>query len=132
MNEHRSYNDSDYRTHYRARYGNNGLGWEECSVAYRFGYDLAQDQRNRSREWSDVEREARQRWQQRYADRDWREMRDAVLYSFELTRNQQRTGGQGISNKRNAPGDLGRQNDAGTTFSARNHMDTATGSDADE
>lgn len=131
MEQDRGFYEGDYQVHFQTRYVEAGRDWEQCSVAYRFGYDLAQNQRNRAREWADIEPEARKSFQQRHASLDWREMRDAVLYSFERARHQLRTGGQGISNRRNAPGDLGRQEDGGTIFGMRNHMDTASGEDKD-
>jgi hypothetical protein len=42
------------------------------------------------------------------------------------------TGKQGISNRTDAPGDLGRQHDEGMTSSKRQHMDVAGGHDDDE
>jgi uncharacterized protein (TIGR02271 family) len=46
-----------YRQRWQAHTGSSGGRWEDAEPGYRFGYEMANDPRYRSRQWQDVETE---------------------------------------------------------------------------
>jgi hypothetical protein len=80
--------ESDFRQHCTRTFGVRGLTYDQCSPAYRYGYDLAGDERYRG-EWSTVEPEARRGWESRHRG-TWDQFRDAVRYSWDRGRTKTR------------------------------------------
>jgi len=89
MSEQHRFNDNDFAHHYGSRYGHTGRSYSYYQPAYRYGSELAADNRTQNRSWQELESEVRHRWQQRYADRDWSEMRDAIREGFDRGRSRQ-------------------------------------------
>lgn len=72
-----------YRTHYTTNYANTGRDYYSYAPAYRFGYDLARQDRFFGRTWNDIESEVRQDWESRYANSPWEDFKDAVHHAWE-------------------------------------------------
>lgn len=75
------FEDLDFRDDYRTRFGSGGYTYEQVMPAYRFGYDLAGDDRYNS-DWATVEPEARRRWEERNAG-TWEQFKDSVRHAWE-------------------------------------------------
>jgi heat induced stress protein YflT len=77
--------DADFRSHYRNNYANSGYTYDQYSSVYRYGYDLARDQRYRDRDWSVVEPEARRRWEE-HNPNTWERFKESVRYAWDKAR----------------------------------------------
>lgn len=69
---------SDFRNDYNTNYGNRGRAYDDYEPAYRYGYEMANDERFRGRMWSEIEPEVRQDWQRNYPGRPWDDFKDAI------------------------------------------------------
>lgn len=61
-----------------------GYSWDECGPAYQFGCELACDCAS-PEEWSDLESEARQRWEKSHPG-TWDRVKDAAHYAYDRAR----------------------------------------------
>lgn len=88
----RSYEDYDneFRGDYHHHYGLTGLVYGAYQPAYRYGYDLANDPRFASRDWPNLELDARREWDKRPSAGPWERFRNAVRHAFERVRSEQR------------------------------------------
>ena len=77
--------DEDFRRHWAATGAGSGLTYEQSSGAYGYGCELGRDERDRSRQWSDVEGEARTRWEERNPG-TWDRFQEPVRYAWDKTR----------------------------------------------
>jgi hypothetical protein len=75
--------DPFFRSHYQTHYANSGFTYAQYEPAYRYGYTLATDDRYYGRDWALIEPEARQYWNQHYADTPWERFKDAVRYGWQ-------------------------------------------------
>ncbi len=75
----------EFRDHYEANYTNSGRSYLDYDFAYRYGYDLALDERYEDREWDELEPEARREWEQRGRG-PWDEYRQAVEHAWNEVR----------------------------------------------
>jgi len=75
--------DPFFRSHYQTHYANSGFTYAQYEPAYRYGYTLATDDRYYGRDWDLIEPEARQYWNQHYADTPWERFKDAVRYGWQ-------------------------------------------------
>lgn len=82
--------DDDFRQDFSRNYRSTGHDYEQYRPAYRYGYDLAREDRFRNYEWSDVERDAERDWQSRFPQNSWSDYRASVQYGW----NRGRTGSQ--------------------------------------
>jgi hypothetical protein len=76
-----------YDTRFQDHFTNSMYGttytYDQYRPAYRYGYDLARDDRYRDyQSWTDVEPEARRRWDERNPG-TWEEFKDAVRHAWE-------------------------------------------------
>jgi hypothetical protein len=76
-----------YDTRFQDHFTNSMYGatytYDQYRPAYRYGYDLARDDRYRDyQSWTDVELEARRRWDERNPG-TWEEFKDAVRHAWE-------------------------------------------------
>ena len=71
-----------FRQHYQTTYGAQGQPYNRYEPAYRYGYTLATDTRYRGRDWSELEPEARRRWETEH-EGAWDQFKDAVRNSWE-------------------------------------------------
>ncbi len=74
--------NTTFRNHYKSNYANTGYDYDYYSPAYQFGYTLANDQRYRDYDWSQIESEARTRWEENNCG-TWDRIKDAVRNAWE-------------------------------------------------
>ncbi len=74
--------DEDFRRHYSGAYTSSGTPYEQYLPAYRYGYNLALDERYDDWDWNRVEPEARSYWEAN-KEGPWENFKDAVQYSWE-------------------------------------------------
>jgi hypothetical protein len=85
--------ESGYRSNYDTMYAATGTyTWSQYAPAYRYGYNLATDPRYAGSSWTDVEVDARSRWEMEN-DGAWEEFKDAVRYGWEQVKDALGAGG---------------------------------------
>jgi uncharacterized protein (TIGR02271 family) len=81
-----TYNWNEYsprfRTHWEQNYRSSGMRYEAYEPAYRFGWDMAGNERYRGRQWGDVESDFRRDWESRYHDKPWDRFADAIRHGW--------------------------------------------------
>jgi uncharacterized protein (TIGR02271 family) len=77
--------DADFRSHYKTSLASRGHAYERWSPGYRYGYDLASDQRYAGRDWKVIEPEARREWEARHQG-TWEEFKDTIRYAWDTVR----------------------------------------------
>jgi uncharacterized protein (TIGR02271 family) len=77
--------DNDYRGHYQQTYGAAGYTYDDYAPVYRYGHSLATDSRYRDRNWSDIETDARRRWEE-HNPGTWEQFKDTVRFAWEKVR----------------------------------------------
>ena len=75
--------DRDFRTHFDETFGGQGLAYDQCAPAYRFGHTLGTDRRQG--DWSAVEADARRRWEERNPG-TWDRFKSAIRYAWDRAR----------------------------------------------
>jgi hypothetical protein len=73
--------DADFRNHYANTFGDRGYTYNQYMPAYRYGYDLARNDRYRDMNWTSVEPDARRFWDERHPG-TWDEFKDAVYHAW--------------------------------------------------
>lgn len=73
--------EADFRNHFATTMLGSGYTYEQYQPAYRFGYHLATNQQNYTRDWKEIEQEARQHWDQR-SPGTWEAIKTAVHYAW--------------------------------------------------
>lgn len=76
----------DFRTHHRETYGATGRDFGYYEPAYRYGYDMARDERFRDRDFADAEADLRRGYAERHDEGLWEETKDAVRSAYERAR----------------------------------------------
>ena len=74
--------DTAFRSHHKKTFAKAGGTYEDYSPAYRFGYDLAGDDRYASGDWTTVEPEARKSWEKSHKG-TWEQFKDAIHHGWE-------------------------------------------------
>ena len=77
--------DTDFRNHYQTTYASTGMNYDSYGPVYRYGYNLAGDDRYRDADWSTVESDARNRWEERNPG-TWEQFKDGVHYAWDRAR----------------------------------------------
>jgi hypothetical protein len=72
--------DAAFRDHYRSTYARTGHDYSYYLPAYRFGYNLANDDRYASKEWATIEPELRRFWQD-FDSGPWDEFEGAIRFA---------------------------------------------------
>jgi hypothetical protein len=80
--------ESDFRQHWTRTFSQGGLTYEQCSPAYRYGYELASNTKYRG-DWASIEADARRDWEQRQPG-TWERFKAAIRYAWDRTRGQAR------------------------------------------
>ncbi len=80
------FDDDYFRQDYERHYAVSGYGYDYYQPAYRYGYELAHDERYRGRDWYDIEARARHDWAERYPDSAWDDFVDAVRHGWNRVR----------------------------------------------
>lgn len=78
-----------FREHYQTRYGTSGREYDWYGPGYRYGYDLAMDERwDEYDTWDEVEADARRGWErtENAAGRAWDDLKDAIRRGWEEVR----------------------------------------------
>jgi stress response protein YsnF len=78
-----------YRGHYQTNFAQSGYQYEHYEPAYQYGYQLRNHDRYRNRDWSEVEGDVRNSWEERNPG-TWERIKDAVRYAFTDTKETQR------------------------------------------
>jgi hypothetical protein len=73
----------DFMNHYQHTYADTGHDFGYYQPAYKYGCQLAQHEQYGSRDWEEIEAEARRRWRDVNGDESWMIVRDAVRESFD-------------------------------------------------
>jgi uncharacterized protein (TIGR02271 family) len=76
--------ESDFRQHCTRTFGQSGLSYEQCSPAYRYGYELASSPKYRG-EWTAIESDARRDWEHGNPG-TWERFRGAIRYAWDRAR----------------------------------------------
>lgn len=77
--------EASFRAHYQSHYATSGYDFNHYRLAYKYGFDLALEPDNRKMEWSSLEPQARQHWNEKLMGL-WSQHRQAVSYGWELGR----------------------------------------------
>jgi uncharacterized protein (TIGR02271 family) len=77
--------EADFRTHCNNTFGGQGLSYEQCAPAYRYGYSLGSDRRSTQSDWKATEADARRRWEEQNPG-TWDRFSSAVHYAWERGR----------------------------------------------
>lgn len=78
--------EAGFRSHYVNNFSDRGYGYNQYMPAYRYGYDLANNERYSSMDWNLIEPDARNYWEERHPG-TWPDFRDAVYYAWIQARN---------------------------------------------
>lgn len=74
-----NFHDASFRRHYQLNYHDNPQDYEYYAPAYRFGYELAEE--NTGKEWEAVQEAGQRHWQSKHSS-DWGEMSEAIHYGW--------------------------------------------------
>jgi len=77
--------DTDFRNDFTRNYASGGGVYEDYAPVYRYGYTLGADQRYSGRDWTELEGEARTRWEERNPG-TWEEFKQSVRYAWDRAR----------------------------------------------
>jgi len=77
--------DTDFRTHYKTNFSKLGGSYDDYMPVYRFGHRLGTDERYSTREWTQLEPEARRHWEERNPG-TWEQFKDSVRYAWDRVR----------------------------------------------
>lgn len=75
----------EFRQHFQSHYADQGGKFEDYLTAYRYGYDLANDERYADKDWSAVEPDLRQYWET-FQPGAWQRLSEAVHFAREKAR----------------------------------------------
>lgn len=75
--------DDDFRTHWQTAYGSSGEKYEDYASAYRYGADLANQQKYHGYRWDELEPQVRSDWEASHAGSPWERTKQAVRYGWE-------------------------------------------------
>ncbi|MFO0779705.1 MAG: hypothetical protein U0223_19105 [Nitrospira sp.] len=74
--------ESTFKAHYQSHYATSGQTYQHYQLAYKYGFDLAQDRDNQKMGWTSMEPLARQNWNEGIMG-SWSQHHEAVLYGWE-------------------------------------------------
>ena len=76
-----STHDNAFRSHYNQYYGTTGRNYDYYQPGYRYGYELANDQRYSGRDWSLIEADVRRDWEATGRGA-WEEFKDSIRHGW--------------------------------------------------
>lgn len=79
-----NYEDILHR-HYDENYDDERYPIERYEVAYTYGFNMATDEAYESRNWLEVEEEARQGWEEKDAG-PWKDFQEAIQHAWETAK----------------------------------------------
>lgn len=74
--------ESIFKIHYQSHFATSRYDYHHYRLAYEYGFDLALDPGNQNRDWSSIEPQARQNWNEGIMGQ-WSQHRQAVLYGWD-------------------------------------------------
>jgi hypothetical protein len=74
--------ESLFTAHYQSHYATSGHAYQHYRLAYKYGFDLAQNPDNQKRDWKSIEPLAQQHWNDEVLG-PWSQHQEAVLYGWE-------------------------------------------------
>lgn len=74
--------ESSFKAHYQSHFVTSGYEYNHYRLAYKYGFDLALDPDHQKMNWTSVEPQARQNWNERSLG-PWNQHREAVVYGWE-------------------------------------------------
>jgi hypothetical protein len=74
--------EPEFKEHYDHHYSGSGYGYNQYRPAYQYGYELAMDTRYRTMDWSILELQARNGWDEPTMGL-WDQYKDAVRFGWE-------------------------------------------------
>ena len=74
----------DWRQHHGTTFLSRDA-YADYEPAYRYGYELAENERYRGRDWAALEADARRDWESRHAG-TWEQFKDAIRYGWDKVR----------------------------------------------
>lgn len=74
--------DARFQNHFQATPASHDFVYQEYAPAYHYGYDLAHNQSYHSRQWTDIEPEARRDWETQHPG-TWDQFKEAVRHAWE-------------------------------------------------
>jgi hypothetical protein len=74
--------ESLFTAHYQSHYATSRHAYQHYRLAYKHGFDLAQNPDNQKRDWKSIEPLARQHWNDGVLG-PWSQHQEAVLYGWE-------------------------------------------------
>jgi len=77
--------ETRFRNNFNTNYASSGSTWESYSPAYRYGYDLASDQRYQDWSWDRMESDARTRWESTNPN-SWDRFKQSIHDAFDEVR----------------------------------------------
>jgi len=77
--------DADFRTHFQTTYANSGYTYDQYAPTYRYGYNLANSERTRGKDWNAIQADARQTWEERNPG-TWEQFKDSIRYAWDKAR----------------------------------------------
>jgi hypothetical protein len=83
--------EADFRAHHQTNGARRRGPFEHYRLIYRYGYDLGTDTRYYSADWSNVERDARPRWEERNPG-TWEEFKETIRYAWNKARERRGDG----------------------------------------
>jgi uncharacterized protein (TIGR02271 family) len=78
--------ETDFRNHYNTAFTSSSYTYEQFRPAYRYGYDLANSDRYRNMDWSQVEPDARRQWELTNPNTRWNDFKEAVYAGWNAIR----------------------------------------------
>lgn len=79
--------EPDFRRHFTRTYADTGYTYDQYVPAYRYGYNVARDERYRDRGWREIEPEVQRRWEQENPG-TWEQVKDAVRDAWQSVKAQ--------------------------------------------
>lgn len=70
--------DAYFRNHYNSNFANTSFTYDQYRPYYEYGYELANDQRYRGRDWDQIEFDARTDWERSHPGARWDNFEAAV------------------------------------------------------
>ncbi|MEP7284470.1 MAG: general stress protein [Chloroflexota bacterium] len=78
--------DEDFRNHFRTNLSSSGYTYDQMLPVYRYGYDLANNDRYVTSDWTTAEPEARRSWESRNPGNSWDKFKDAIRFAWDRVR----------------------------------------------
>lgn len=75
--------DDEFRQHWQGAYGSSGGRYEDYASAYRYGANLANQQKYQGYRWEELEPQVRSDWEATHAGSPWDRTKQAVRYGWE-------------------------------------------------